>query len=142
MKKYLIVGLLISMNTTAESQYDDYLTSLDYAQIEDVKAVQSKDKTWCFEVQIKHNDQGWNHYANGWQVYDLEGDIISGIIIGHPHDKKQPFIRRHCNIKIKPDVPKVVVKTRCNVHGFGGRAIVLDMEKTKGDGYTITHYKK
>jgi hypothetical protein len=47
--------------------------SNDLAHVVYVAAMQIDDGTLCFKTSIKHNDQGWEHYASGWEVIELKG---------------------------------------------------------------------
>ena len=45
------------------------------ADVLEVKAKCKEDK--CrFLVTVRHADEGWKHYANRWEVLDLEGTAI------------------------------------------------------------------
>lgn len=137
MKKLLMLGLFVSLSSVAETNARVYSTSLNYAQVQNVDAVQSKDGSWCFATQVRHNDQSWKHYADAWQVTDLEGNVLGNRELAHPHDNEQPFTRRLCNIEIAEALQKVVVSSKCNVHGYGGETVVLDLSVTKGKGFTV-----
>jgi len=114
--------------------------SLDYAQVEHVNGKQSKDGSWCFSTQVRHNDQGWEHYADGWLIHDLEGNLLAERTLLHPHDNEQPFTRSQCGIKIPKSLTHVVVSAKCNQHGPGGHPVKLNMNKTSGEGFTLTPY--
>jgi hypothetical protein len=47
---------------------DTYSTSLEFAQVTHVVATQKSGSSWCFDTSVLHNDQGWDHYADGWEV--------------------------------------------------------------------------
>ena len=49
--------------------------------------------TYRFSVTVRHNDQGWDHYADKWDVVAPDGTILATRILHHPHDKEQPFTR-------------------------------------------------
>ena len=69
--------------------------SLSYAQVQFATAVQLSDGRWRFDVTLLHNDEGWEHYANAWQVIDPDsGKILGERILAHPHDNEQPFSRK------------------------------------------------
>ncbi|MEM1377044.1 MAG: hypothetical protein AAGG69_06615, partial [Pseudomonadota bacterium] len=38
-----------------------------------VQATQAADGTWRFEVTVKHADEGWDHYADRWDVVGPDG---------------------------------------------------------------------
>lgn len=141
MKKLAVLGLCVSLSAMAEAQPEGYLTSLDYAQVERVDVTQSENGSWCFAVQVKHNDQGWDHYADAWHITDLAGNVLGKRVLAHPHDNEQPFTRSLCGIEIAEVLQKVVVSSTCNVHGFGGKTIIVDLNKTQGNGFTIKRAK-
>jgi len=114
--------------------------SLDYAQVEYVEGKQNKDGSWCFNVQVRHNDQGWQHYSDGWQVHDLQGSLLAERTLFHPHDDEQPFIRSQCGIKIPKTLTHVVVTAKCNQHGIGNRSVKLNMNQTNGEKFTLVPY--
>jgi hypothetical protein len=139
MKKSLIISIFISCTSAFASQIDlqSFSTTLDYAQVTWVTASESADGSWCFNTRVRHNDQGWDHYADGWEVVDQNANQLGVRELAHPHDNEQPFTRSQCNIQIHKDLSKVVVRAKCNQHGFGGKAILVDLNTRKGEGYSI-----
>lgn len=142
MKKLILFTMITSCAYAAEFNLSQYSTSLEYAQVKEVSAVQSKDGSWCFSASVRHNDEGWDHYADGWEVVDLEGNQLGNRPLAHPHDTEQPFTRSQCNIVIPEAISTVAVRAKCNQHGFGGKPVVIDMTTTEGDGYTVSKTKK
>lgn len=112
----------------ANLDINNYSTSLDFAQVIDVTATQKTDGRWCFATSVKHNDQGWDHYADKWEVLDLEGNQLGERILGHPHDNEQPFTRSQCSINIPSEMSKVIVRAKCNKHGFGGKPLIVTLK--------------
>ena len=85
-------------------------------------------KTKCFKectffVTVKHQDKGWDHYANRWEVVTLDGDLIATRTLLHPHVNEQPFMRSLSNVKIPAGTNKVIVRAHDSVHGYGGKTI-------------------
>ncbi len=132
MRRLLILSMFASSVLAAEFDIDTYSTDLKFAQVTHVIANQKAGGSWCFDTSVRHNDQGWEHYADGWQVVDLEGNQLGYRKLGHPHNNEQPFTRSLCNIKIPSGVSKVAVRAKCNLHGFGGQPIVLSLSKGQG----------
>lgn len=135
MKYWLIVFLLFSTAYGA----DTFFESLDYTQVVDIKVSQSSNGSWCFDVQIRHNDEGWHHYADAWQIISLQGDVLGERVLYHPHENEQPFTRRVCGVQIPNDVTMIMIRGKCNVHGFGNQSVVVDLRTSKGDKYTVIH---
>lgn len=137
MKILLALGLLTSSVLASDINLDTFSTSLDFAQIQDVKAIQSSDGSWCFYTAVRHNDEGWEHYADGWQVIDFKGNELGVRPLAHPHENEQPFTRSQCNIQIPKELTKVIVRAKCNKHGFGGQPVIVDLTVLKGTRFSV-----
>ncbi len=111
---------------------------LDYAQVGRVQARQAQSGSWRFEVTVRHNDEGWDHYADAWQVVDPQsGKVLGERILAHPHENEQPFTRSQSGIIIPNSLNQVLVRAKCNVHGFGGREILVDLSEPEVDVSTV-----
>lgn len=129
MRVWLILSLFASSAFATKFNIDTYSSSLEFAQVTNVETMQSTSGDWCFNTSIRHNDQGWEHYADRWEVLDLEGNQLGYRTLGHPHDNEQPFTRSRCEIKIPSKITKVIVRAKCNKHGFGGKTFLVDLKK-------------
>jgi hypothetical protein len=89
------------------------------ADVVAVEASQSTDKSWRFSVTVRHDDAGWDHYANKWAVFAPDGTMLGERVLAHPHDNEQPFTRSQSGIVIDDKIDSVVVKAHDNVHGWG-----------------------
>lgn len=95
-------------------------------------ATQSADGTYQFNVTVAHDDTGWDHYANVWQVIGPDGAVLGERELLHPHVEEQPFTRSLTGVKIPADVHAVTIRAGDLVHGFGGVAVVLDLPTDAG----------
>lgn len=110
---------------------------LNFAQVVFVQATQNSDGRWKFDTTVRHNDEGWDHYADAWQVVDPAGNLLAERVLTHPHDTEQPFTRSQSNIDIPSDITQVIVQAKCNVHGFGGQAVLVDLTVTEGENFEV-----
>jgi len=123
----LILSLIASPAFASPLDIETYSTSLEFAQVTEVVANKRSDGSWCIDTSVRHNDQGWQHYADRWEVLDLKGNLLGYRVLGHPHDNEQPFTRSRCKIKIPSEISKIMVRAKCNKHGFGGKPFILDL---------------
>ncbi len=79
------------------------------------------DDTWWFEVTVAHDDDGWDHYADRWEVVSPDGSVLGSRILHHPHENEQPFTRSLSGVSIPPGVESVTIRAHDSIHGFGGR---------------------
>ena len=80
-----------------------------------------------FVVTVRHNDEGWNHYANAWEILLPDGSVLATRVLGHPHVEEQPFTRTLSGVKVPPGVTKVRIRARDSVHGFGGAEVEVPL---------------
>lgn len=124
---------IIEEKITAEVQSGD-------ADVEYANAVQDADGTWTFIVTVKHEDTGWDNYADGWDVI-ADGVVVKKRsdpftrLITHPHVNEQPFTRSQSGLVIPADVEQVVVRAHDNVQGYGGKEVIVDLRKNRGENF-------
>ncbi len=87
-------------------------------------------KTKCYDactffVTVKHQDKGWDHYANRWEVLTLDGKLIATRTLRHPHVNEQPFMRSLSHVKIPAGIKKVMVRAHDSIHGYGGKTVTV-----------------
>ena len=76
---------------------------------------------------MKHDDEGWNHYANRWEVLSPDGGVLATRVLAHPHDQEQPFTRSLTNVKVPGDLSEVVVRAHDLIHEYGGKEMVVQI---------------
>ena len=99
----------------------------DPAIIEAVKGTKSGD-SWRFDVTLSHPDTGWDDYADGWRVLDMEGNVLGTRVLHHPHVNEQPFTRSLSGVEIPPNLGQVQIESKDSIGGWGGERVTLDLE--------------
>lgn len=106
-------------------------------EVVDVKATQAGDKTWSFRVTLKHEDEGWDHYANEWQVIAPDNKILATRTLYHPHIKEQPFTRGTQGVKIPMEIKTIRIIAKDTVHGLSANALKLNLKTKKTTSVTL-----
>jgi len=99
------------------------------ADVVAAEAAQESDGTWRFSVAVRHGDEGWDHYADRWQVETPEGRVLGTRVLLHPHENEQPFTRALGGVVIPPEVTEVVIRAHDSVHGDGGVTMTLTLPR-------------
>jgi hypothetical protein len=86
--------------------------------------------SYRFDVTLHHDDDGEDGYANWWQVESLDGSKLGRRELLHAHSQ-QPFTRSE-SIEVTGDTC-VVVRGHDQTHGYGGGAMVVDVESGETD---------
>lgn len=105
------------------------VASAGEADVVDAAAEPDGPGTWRFSVTVRHDDEGWEHYADLWQVLTPEGGILGERELLHPHVDEQPFTRSLSGVAIPRDLDEVVIRARDSRHGFTGRTLTLKLER-------------
>lgn len=80
------------------------------------------DGSFTFHVTVRHDDDGWAHFADKWQVLAPDGTVLGETVLGHPHDTEQPFTRSQSGIRIPETLGEVRVRAHDKLHGWDGAA--------------------
>ena len=78
-------------------------------------------------VTIAHPDTGWDHYADGWEVLDADGNRLGMRTLYHPHVEEQPFTRSLSDVVVPEGATVIYVRTRCNVDGWSDDLIEVPL---------------
>ena len=87
--------------------------------VEKIEADRAADGSWRFAVTVRHADEGWDHYADAWEVVAPDGTVRGTSELLHPHENEQPFTRARSGIVIPDGVDHVMVRARDKAHGWG-----------------------
>jgi hypothetical protein len=85
-----------------------------------------------FSVTLFHDDEGEQGYAYWWQVETLSGDRLGRRDLLHAHGTER-FTRSE-NVEIPAGTRYVVVRGHDETHGYGGRAVVVDLDEGTTEG--------
>ena len=89
----------------------------DQVEIVDVQ-VTANQGSYRFDVTLQHDDTGWDHYADGWEVLSPSGDSLGKRVLAHPHVSEQPFTRSLSGVKVPEGIDTVLIRAHDSVHGY------------------------
>lgn len=95
------------------------------ADVVGVEVAKEGDGRFRFDVSVRHADEGWDHYADRWEVLGPDGAVLGVRELAHPHVNEQPFARSLSGVEIPADVAEVSVRARDSVHGYGGEEMTV-----------------
>lgn len=93
----------------------------------DARATANADGTYSLSATLTHRDEGWNHYANKWEVVTPEGQVLGTRTLFHPHVDEQPFTRSLARVEVPIGVTEVIIRGYDNVHGAGERTFTVKL---------------
>ena len=101
------------------------------ADVLSVELEETAPNTFTVTAEVEHADDGWDHYANAWQVLLPDGTVLATRELAHPHMNEQPFIRSLSGVKVPDGVEELTVRAGDLVHGFGGKTVTVAISYAK-----------
>ncbi len=93
--------------------------------------------TWRADVTLKHDDSGWEHYADAWRLVDPSGKLLGTRVLYHPHVNEQPFTRSLGSINIPAGTDIIFVEAHDKKHGWSPQRVKVDLTTSSGENYHI-----
>jgi hypothetical protein len=118
-KIVLIAVLLLPLNIVYAGEAD----------VVDVEVKRTGENIYYFSVTVRHSDEGWDHYANKWDVVALDGTVLGTRILHHPHVNEQPFTRSLSGVKIPETIESVTIRAHDSVHDYGGKTVTVELPR-------------
>ncbi|MCQ0986701.1 hypothetical protein [Jiella marina] len=113
------VGRRMAAAVLAVPLFLPQLVSAGEVTVEGVSVTQTGPGTYSFAVTLRHADEGWDHYADRWEVRGADGTVFGTRTLLHPHVNEQPFTRSAFGIEIPEGLSEVTVVGHDSVHGDG-----------------------
>lgn len=116
MKTICVGGLLCLLSSVAQAG-ESLIVAVE-------ASVASANGTRNFHVSVLHNDQGWDHYADRFEILTDKGEVISTRVLAHPHVNEQPFTREKYGVKIPQGLMRIYVRAHDKIHGYGPKVMI------------------
>lgn len=114
------VLILIAAFITSPALADD-------PQVIDVR-VEKMGMVWSIHVTLEHPDTGWDHYADGWEVLDAEGNRLGYRELHHPHVNVQPFTRSLSGVFLPDGTREIHIRASCSVDSWSGETTRVELQ--------------
>lgn len=89
------------------------------------KAFNSGNNTFRFDVTLRHEDKGWKHYADNFEVLTVKGTLLGRRVLLHPHENEQPFTRALSRVRIPQGIKEVIIRGHDKIHKYGRKELKL-----------------
>jgi hypothetical protein len=116
-KIILIAAILLPLNAVNAGEAD----------VVDVEVKQTGENRFSFSVTVRHSDEGWDHYANKWDVVAPDSTLLGTRILHHPHVNEQPFTRSLSGVDIPETIETVTIRAHDSVHEYGGKTVTVEV---------------
>lgn len=99
------------------------------ADVVGVEAVRDNAGKWRFNVSVAHADEGWDHYADKWDVVAPDGTLLGTRVLHHPHENEQPFTRSLSGVVIPDSIDEVTLRAHDSQHGYEGKPMSVKLKR-------------
>jgi hypothetical protein len=82
-----------------------------------------------FDVTIRSNDLGWDHYADAFEVLAPDGTLLGRRVLLHPHETEQPFTRDLHGVAIPDGVREVTIRAHHQPAGYDGATLTVALPR-------------
>ena len=106
-----------TMNTDNSDTQDSDVINVESASITGV-SISGSENNYSFAVTIESPDTGCTQYADWWEVFNEDGNLLYRRILAHSHVDEQPFTRSGGPINIDKNT-NVFVRAHMNNLGYG-----------------------
>ncbi len=95
------------------------------AGVADVLAVEvaCRELVCDFAVTLRHADEGWDHYADAFELLAEDRSVLATRVLRHPHVEEQPFTRSLTGVKLPAATKWLIVRARDKLHQYGGAEV-------------------
>ncbi len=83
--------------------------------------------TWRMDVTLRHPDTGWDHFADGWEVLDAQGNRLGYRKLMHPHVDEQPFTRSLSSLVVPDGTREVFLRVHCSQKGWSEERVRVEL---------------
>ncbi len=97
------------------------------ADVVGVEVIRQRAGVYRFDVTLRHEDVGWEHFADNWQVVGPDGAVLATRVLAHPHVNEQPFTRSLSGVALPAGVTRVTLRAHDSVHGNGGAEMTVEL---------------
>lgn len=73
-------------------------------------------------------------YADGWKVETLDGRLLGEKKLLHDHADEQPFTRVLEDVKIGPEINRIVIQAHDSQNGYGGPKLTIMLRDPRAGG--------
>lgn len=102
------------------------ITLANPVKVVDVDIKPQGAQQYLFHVTLLHDDKGWDHYANRWEILDTSGNILTTRTLHHPHVNEQPFTRS-LTATLPANIRTVIIRGHDSVHQYKGNEIKVSL---------------
>jgi hypothetical protein len=113
----LLLGLVIVLGAAGASAGE--------ADVIDARVTPRGGGLFDFDVTIRSNDLGWDHYADAFEVLAPDGTLLGRRVLLHPHESEQPFTRDLHGVAIPDGVLEVTIRARHKPAGYDGATLTV-----------------
>ncbi|MFM7331015.1 MAG: hypothetical protein ACKO1L_05045 [Brachymonas sp.] len=125
----LLLGLALDLaiNAPSVAQVKKPMAEQRFPDVIATKVRSSAAGVFDFDVTLSSPYDTAQRYADAFRVTTLDGKVLGERILWHDHQEEQPFTRDLYGLRIPADVKKVIIQGRDKKHGYGGKAMEVNL---------------
>lgn len=90
-------------------------------------SIERNGDTFTIDATVLSADTGWDKYADAWQVWGPDHEVLAERVLAHPHETEQPFTRSLSGVQLPAGITEVTIAARDLVAGFCGDVFKVEV---------------
>ena len=88
------------------------------------RVMKLSDERYQFEINIVHEDNGWDHFVNRWEIVGNGGKVLATDVLHYPRIGEGIVWRVLTGVKVDADTEYVIYRLHDLKHGYGREKLV------------------
>lgn len=85
------------------------------------------ESSMTIEVVLKHDDDGWEHYADSVAIFTTAGEKLANVAIKRPHAGHDYISVRLNNLDLPEGTEALIIKGNCSIDGWVGQPVTVSL---------------
>ncbi len=101
------------------------------ADVIDVTIEARGNRLYRFEVTITHEDRGWDHHVDKWEVVGPDDTVLAKRSFFNPREGGEAkFTSALVGVKIPDGINEVTIRAHDKVHAYQGKTVTVAVPKS------------
>lgn len=94
-------------------------------------------KSWEVRVRLHHEDEGWDHYADGWRILSESGEVLANGALREPNLGPASYMITLPTVMLPSFHRVVIVEAHESRLGWSPHRVRVDLAKSEGPRYRV-----
>jgi len=99
------------------------------ADVIEVEFKEMSNRLFHFTVTIVHDDEGWEHYVDRWDVVAPDGTVLGTRSLYQPNENGRQFSSSLVGVKVPDGISEVTLRAHDTIHEYAGKSATATLQR-------------